>query len=238
MRGYWNDYYLGRWGRGFNPWFNDAWFGRYSIYRPFGYFNYFGYRPWSYWWGRPTWFGITGWFGNGYGWNDPWYYDYGYGGNVVYTNGGVYVADTYVGTPVEYAQSAAVLATVDPNDIDRDGQADWLALGTFALVTNRDARDPEMIVQLAVDKNGIISGTFFDRERDEAFAVTGRVDRDTQRVAFRIDDNPDIVYETGMYNLTQQQTPVLVHDGSREMRTSLLVRLDLPEDEQAVNFRE
>lgn len=240
VRNYWGQNYIGR--GGWNPWFNNRWFANYSIYRPFGYLNYYGYggggyyRPWSYWYGRPNWYGLTGWFG-GYGWNSPYYYDYGYGGNVLYNNGGVYVQDTYVGTPVQYAQSAAVLATVNPDDIDQDGKADWLALGTFAMVNNRDQRDPQQVVQLAVDKNGIISGTFFDRDRDEAFAVTGRVDRETQRVAFRIDNNPDIVYETGIYNLTQDQTPILVHDGSNELNTSLLVRLDLPEDQQ-VEVRE
>jgi hypothetical protein len=233
VRNYWGQNYIGR--NGWNPWFNNRWFANYSVYRPFGYLNYYGYggynRPWSYWYGRPNWYGLTGWFG-GYGWNSPYYYDYGYGGNVLYNNGGVYVQDTYVGTPVQYAQSAAVLATVNPDDVDQDGKADWLALGTFAMVNDRDQRDPQQVVQLAVDKEGIISGTYFDRDRDEAFAVTGRVDRETQRVAFRIDNNPDIVYETGIYNLTQDQTPILVHDGSNELNTSLLVRLDLPEDQQ------
>ncbi len=227
------------WRHNHRPWFNNRWWASHAVHRHNHYLNYFGfgigpwgwgYRPWNYWWGQPTWYGVTGWFGN-WGWNDPWYYDYGYGGNVVYYDDGVYVGDTLVGSPIEYAESAAALATIPADAIDRDPTGDWMALGTFAMVANGQEEDPSRSIQLAVDKNGIVSGTYFNRERDEAYAVTGRVDRDTQRVAFRIDNNPDVVYETGIYNLTQDQTPVLVHDGSEDPFTYLLVRLDQPEGE-------
>lgn len=227
------------WRDNHRPWFNNYWWANHSVHRHHHYLNYFGfglgpwgwgYRPWNYWWGQPTWFGVTGWF-NDWGWYDPWYYDYGYGGNVVYYDDGVYVGDVLVGSPIEYAESAAALATVPDEALDRDPTGDWMALGTFAMVANAQDEDPSRSIQLAVDKQGIISGTYFDRERDEAFAVTGRVDRETQRVAFRIDNNPDVVYETGIYNLTQDQTPVLVHDGSNDPFTYLLVRLEQPEGE-------
>lgn len=227
------------WRHNHRPWFNNHWWANHSVHRPYRYLNYFGfgigpwgwgYRPWNYWWSQPTWYGVTGWF-NDWGWYDPWYYDYGYGGNVVYYDDGVYVGDTLVGSPVEYAESAAALASVPADALDRDPTGDWMALGTFAMVAKAQDEDPSRSIQLAVDKQGIISGTYFDRQRDEAFAVTGRVDRETQRVAFRIDNNPDVVYETGIYNLTQDQTPVLVHDGSEDPFTYLLVRLDQPEGE-------
>ena len=66
----------------------------------------------------------------------------------------------------------------------------------------------------------------------ETFAVQGRVDKQTQRLAFTIGDNQDVVYETGVYNLTQAETPVLVHRGPDSRETQLLIRLEAPEAEQ------
>jgi hypothetical protein len=146
----------------------------------------------------------------------------------VYYNDGVYVNDTFVATPEVYAASAATLATIDEELIPEE-QGEWMALGTFALILENDTDDMDRLVQLAVDQQGIISGTYFNKSTDKAFAITGRVDKDTQRVAFRSDSNPDLVYETGIYNLTQDQTPVLLHDGSADPETVLLVRLDPPE---------
>ena len=228
------------WHTNHHPWFNNQWWAHHAFHHHHDHFlNFFGfglgpwgwgYLPWTYWWGQPTWSGVTGWFGNG-GWYDPWYYDYGYGGNVVYSGDSVYVGDTYVGTPVEYAESAGNLATIPAEVLDQEPTGDWLALGTFAMVANREEVEPTRSIQLAVNKQGIISGAYYDSKQDEAYAVAGRVDPDTQRVAFRIDNNPDIVYETGIYNLTQDQTPILVHDGSQDPATNLLVRLDQPKEE-------
>lgn len=65
---------------------------------------------------------------------------------------------------------------------------------------------------------------------DQAIAVQGQVDKDTQRVAFRIGESEDIVVETGLFNLTQDETPVLVHFGSEKVENWLLVRLEQPDD--------
>lgn len=224
-------------------WFTPRWWAANYVYRPWSYLNYYGwgwggvgYRPWSYWWSTPTWVSVNTWFAPTWGytdyvWYEPVYYDYGPGGNVIYQSDGVYVNDVYVGTPDVYAASAAELATIDPAQIESQERGEWLALGTFALVIDRQATEPKHVVQLAVDRQGIVSGTMFNRETGESFAVTGRVDPETQRVAFRIDDQPDVVYETGIYNLTQDQTPVLVHEGTDSTETHLLVRLQQPDAE-------
>ena len=58
------------------------------------------------------------------------------------------------------------------------------------------------------------------------------MDKDTQRVAFRIGESDQIVVETGLYNLTQEQAPVLVHFGADKVENWLLVRLEAPEKEE------
>jgi hypothetical protein len=65
---------------------------------------------------------------------------------------------------------------------------------------------------------------------NKTYVVQGRVDKETQRAAFTIGDKSDVVMETGIFNLTKPQTPVLVHFGPSKTETYLLVRLDPPKD--------
>ncbi|EMI45879.1 mu-protocadherin-putative cell-suface protein [Rhodopirellula sp. SWK7] len=199
------------------------------------YYHRFNYYPWNYWWRRPTWAVAAGWFAwtaPQTVWEQPIYYDYGSGGNVTYQDNRVYINDEPVATADEFAQSAAALATVVPPESDEAAEeAEWLPLGTFALSTDEDDVDPTRVVQLAVDKSGIISGTVYNRETDKSLAVQGRVDKNTQRVAMRFGDNDEIVAETGLYNLTEDNVPLLVHFGSERVENYVLVRLDAPEDE-------
>lgn len=188
------------------------------------------HHGWSYWWTTPTWGTCGAWF-PAWGWTEPVYYDYGDGdgGNVVYQNQDVYVNGQDVGTGTEYAQSAADLATVDPQQAKATpADNDWMALGTFAVITSEKDADPTRILQLAVDRQGIISGTMHNGSTNQSYVVQGRVDKETQRVAFTIGDKSDVVMETGIYNLTQPQTPVLVHYGTDRTENYLLVRLDPP----------
>ena len=64
--------------------------------------------------------------------------------------------------------------------------------------------------------------------------LQGQVDKETQRVAFRIGDSDDFVAETGLYDLTKDECPVLVHFGPDKTEQYLLVRLDNPEAEAAM----
>jgi hypothetical protein len=50
-------------------------------------------------------------------------------------------------------------------------------------------------------------------------------------VAFRVGESEDIIVETGLYNLTQNEAPVLVHFGTDIVENYLLVRLESPEKE-------
>lgn len=192
-----------------------------------GYQPWLGYRPYGYWWGRPSWVSLVGWMP--WGWRDPYYYHYGPGGNVIYRTDYVYVNGQPVATPESYYESAVALADVDPRDID-PADRDWQPLGTFTMAVRDDEVDPDRVLQLAVNKEGLISGTVFNRRSGNLYTVQGRVDPDTQRAAFTIGDDTDTVLETGMYNLTQDQTTVLVHFNPRQTDTYMLARLPAPEE--------
>jgi hypothetical protein len=110
-----------------------------------------------------------------------------------------------------------------------------MPLGTFAVSTSEKETDPSRVMQLAVDRQGIISGTMFNTSTDQTQAIQGQVDKETQRVAFRIGDNENIVAETGLYNLTQSEAQLLVHYGAERTETFLLVRLDAPPEDGAAS---
>jgi hypothetical protein len=185
----------------------------------------FYHRPWNYWWRRATWVGVTGWFV--WKWANPVYFDYG--GNVYYQDNSVYYGDTVVCDAPTYATQAAELADSVPADATAD-DVQWMPLGVFALV-KEDQEDPTMFLQLAVSKEGIIGGTYQNTVTDAALPVEGMVDKESQRAAWTIGDNRNTVLETGIYNLTQDETTVLVHFGTEQTQEWLLVRLEEPKSE-------
>jgi hypothetical protein len=231
---HWNNWcngVRGGWNTGWcNGVFNNRFWATNFCNFPWQRSCYFWNRPAAFWWTTPTWIGLNNWFPN-YGWSTPYYYGYGPGGNVVYSGGSVLMNDLPIATAEDYAASAADLATV-PTPADPDAATEWLPLGTFALSESEADKDPSRVVQFAVDKDGIISGTMFNKTTNQTFPIQGRVDKATQRVAFTIGEAKDIVFETGIYNLTQQQTPILVHGEGRE-ETYLLLRLEAPKDGSA-----
>jgi len=204
-------------------------FGGFGLWGGFGYMPWLGFYPWWYWWGNPGWGYCNSYLG--YGWNNGYYYGYGANGNVVYQNGQVLVDGQAVGTDAEYAQSAAELANVSPEDLKAVKPADWMPLGTFSWAISESEVDPSRVIQIAVSKNGLVSGTVNNRTSGNTYSVQGRVDKDTQRLAFTIGDDRNTVLETGIYNLTQDQTPVLCHFGLKETQTYMFVRLPEPEHE-------
>jgi hypothetical protein len=181
-------------------------------------------HPWQHWWHHPTVNEVSNHFG-GWGWKEPLYYDYGPQGNVAYRSGNVYVNGTLVGSDVDYRNSAIALAgSASPSQ----ESADWLPLGSFALAKADDPTEPSQTLQLAVNKEGAISGVLFNLANDTAASVTGAVDRKTQRAAFFLDAQSGTVAETAIHNLTRDKASLLVHyrDGNTEHYT--LHRLESP----------
>jgi len=111
---------------------------------------------------------------------------------------------------------------------------DGWPLGVFAL-TQAGVNTTTMYLQLAVSKSGIISGTFYNETTGATHPVEGMVDEATQRAAWKSADesNPEIVMETGLYNLTEDQATLLVHFGPEQTQEWLMVRLDESQRPQA-----
>lgn len=237
---HWNNWGNGianRWPGYNHGWFNNNWWHNHPCNHCWWHYHgYWGYRPWSYWWRYPSWGQVCTWFPS-YGWNNnATYYDYGTGGNVVYQDNSVYIDGQAVATQEQFAQSAAALATVNyPTEPDPAAAAkmDWLPLGTFAISTSENDKSTSKTIQLAVNQDGIVTGTMYNETTDKTYAVQGKVDKETQRVAFTIGANNNVIMETGIFNLTQDVAPALVHHGESQTDTYLLVRLPAPEEESS-----
>ena len=159
------------------------------------------------------------------------YYDYG--NNITYQDNSVYVNGQTAGTGEQYYDQAASLASTGAAaDAPPDG--DWLPLGVFAL-TKSDKTKSDVSLQLAVNKQGVIRGNSTDTESNENQVIQGSVDKQTQRVAFTVGDNTNNVVETGLYNLTKDEAPCLIHFGKDKTEQWLLVRMQKPDTTQPPN---
>jgi uncharacterized protein (TIGR03000 family) len=171
-------------------------------------------------WGWANWAGLTNWFG----WTAaPIVYDYGT--NIVYQGDQVYVDDQPGPTADAYYQQSADLALTAPAapPADENGDA-WLPLGVFSLVQGEQS-DTSAVFQLAVNKAGMIRGNYYNVLTNTTLPVRGAVDQTTQRASWIVGDQKTTVYDTGIVNLTKDESPLLIHFGKERTQQWLLVRL-------------
>ncbi len=192
-----------------------------------------GNPNWARWrWNRPyrwaTWGLVTGWFP--WGWNEPVYYSYG--DNVYYEDDTVYYGEDAYASADDYAAQAQTLAASAPAV---DDTVEWLPLGVFAVTQDGEESGPPptLFVQLTVNKQGIIAGTFTNTATDKSQPIEGMIDEKTQRCAWTIVDQQWPIMETGISSLTEDATPVLVHFEDGQTQQWLLVRLEEPEGDAA-----
>lgn len=212
--------------------FDDRWWG--SSGWSAGWVGNYPANPW-WWWAPAAWGTVTTFVGAIT--PDPVYIDYGM--NVVYEGDTVYVNNQPV-PAAQYTQPMVEMAaTVEqpppplppappaPGQPETEKPAEWLPLGVFALA-QEERGDPVMFFQLSVNREGVISGAYKSTLTDDQRPVAGRVDRASQRVAWRIGDNTETIFVTSLANLTQDVSPLVIHFGATRTQTWLLVRMPEP----------
>lgn len=259
VRNRWNDHWRGDRDHGHGdrhrdaPFHGDWWknhghskhayYGHGRRHRNYSFFNV-GFWPSYYWWGRPNywwdrpyyWWGwstgprVSAWFS--FGWPRPYYWDYGPGGYIYCYNDAVYVNGRWFApAPLYYEQTANLAQSAPALAPEQEAETDWLPLGVFAMVPAGE-EDSNLLMQLAVTKDGVIGGTFYNEATDETFPIEGMVDKETQRAAWSYVDAEDkrVLVETGIYNLTKDQCTALVHFSPEQIEVWQLVRLEAPEE--------
>jgi hypothetical protein len=172
-------------------------------------------------WSTATWPAV----GASLGWGSVQPAAYNYGTNVTYQGNEVYYGDQPAATAEEYYQQASAVAESAPaTSVSAD---EWLPLGVFALV-QKEQSDPHFVMDLAVNKSGAVAGNYSDLVSGTTVPIQGAVDKKTQRVAWTVGKNKTTVCETGLYNLTQDEAPALIHMGKDKTQQWLLVRMKQP----------
>jgi hypothetical protein len=160
--------------------------------------------------------------------SDPVIYDYGT--TVVYEDNRVYYNGEPVATAEEYAAQANDLAIAGQTS-KPDEKEEWQPLGVFAIV-QADEKEANNIFQIAINKEGVIRGNYYNGLTDTTVPICGSVDKRTQRAAWTVGEKKDTVYETGVGNLAQPETAMLVHFGKERTQQWTLVRLEQPKEEK------
>jgi hypothetical protein len=204
--------------------FDDAWWGYWGWggYWP----GYYPLDPW-WWWGAPTWNSVVTYTSVP---SEPVYTDYGmnviYEGDTVYVDGKAMPTEQYDGPILKAAQAVEQPPPpLPPSDPKQPG--DWMPLGVFALA-QEERGDPVMFFQLSINREGVISGAFQSTLTNESKQIAGKVDKATQRAAWRIGDNDNTIYETTLANLTQEVSAIAIHFDAKRTQTWLLVRMPAP----------
>ena len=207
--------------------YSPAWWGsRGNLYSRRWY--YYNSNPWWYWWGWATWNQVDSWVDND--WDGAW--DYEYDDNVVFDDDSVYINDEPVASAEDYIAMGEDLADIgEPGETDK---IDWLPLGVFAMSASEEDQDPQMTVQLVLAKDGRVGGTYFHARTESTREIKGSLNRETQRIAFKIGDETDNVIEVGLDSLTRDQAPIWVHfDHGSRTQTWTLIRLPPPPEAEA-----
>lgn len=158
-------------------------------------------------WNYTSWPFLTAWCGRD--WTYPDYYDSGYSISVTSPDDESYLQEDLGEAP------------------SLDATASWQPLGVFAMSPSQDWDEtPQMFLQLAIEKNGTLSGTFYNHQTDETFPLCGEIDPQSQRAVWEITgaaEHP--IFETGLYNLTLPETSVQVHFSDLDIENWLLIRV-------------
>jgi len=205
-------------------------FGHYNSFTP----NWYGTHATA--WRVPNWTARTAW--GVAGWSTlnrfcsypvtPIYYDYG--SNIVYQDDRVYIDGNDVASAVDYSQQALQIANAG-RAANPPADVSWQPLGVFALVKG-DEQESQHIFQLAISPDGVIRGNYYNAVTDETEPLAGGVDKGTQRAAWTINNRKFPIFETGIANLTQDETSLLVHFDKDKTQQFALVRLQDENQEQ------
>jgi hypothetical protein len=147
--------------------------------------------------------------------------EYDFGHRILFHNDQVYYDGEEVGASATFAQQAASLAA-DGAQASDDGK--WLPLGIFGLIPERQ-KTPELVIQLAANKAGMIRGNLYTETAQKNLPVHGAVDKQHHRVAWTTADSSHLVMETGLYNLTEDESTAMVYRRGQPSQTYTLVRL-------------
>ena len=84
----------------------------------------------------------------------------------------------------------------------------------------------DQVMQLQLNKQGVIRGEYYNATTDTTEQLSGSVDKTTQRAAWTVGGRKKVVYEAGIANLTKPETTMLIHYGPEKTQQWSLIRIE------------
>lgn len=195
----------------YRNWFNGSFFDQYG-YRP----NYYRDGDWG--WRSARWNDLNDWAG--YGWSYPYYYDNG---------GSYYPYSNYTSYPQNYGYyyTQGTTTSTASSSTPTSTNNNWMPLGVFTLSpTSQDAANANIVMQIAVNNQGEVDGTYYVVSTKTIYDIAGVVDKTSQQVLIKLPDVPNSpTMSTGIYNLTQYSAPLKLEFYNGTEQTWALTRL-------------
>jgi hypothetical protein len=190
-----------------NQWFDRNFFDHHNLDLDY-------MRTGANWWKPAAWATLASW--GDWGWSTPYYYDDG--GNAYSLTSPEFYA---------YPSDKINTSTVQSTQTVETTGGDWLPLGVFAVASNLSVlAQTNHFIQLAINRSGEIAGVLYNSLTDTAQDLTGMVDKNSQMAYWLMANRTNApISSTGVYNLTEDQTPINVHFSDGTDQTWILVRL-------------
>lgn len=182
--------------------------------------KYYTAKPAYFWWQGSEWRDLVRVLGIE---NTVQRYRYSNDQNITFRNDLIYVNGQAVSSYNDFVNSAQAL--VESNGADDDKRQGWSPLGTFAVSVDPKTKTAKHAIQLAMDNAGNIAGICVSWPDGKVLPIRGKVDTDSQRVAFNIGNRGNAVVETGLANLTNPYTRVWAHLPNSHSQTWLITRI-------------
>ncbi len=175
------------------------------------------------WYSGATWPRIVVWLP--WAWSRPIYYYYETDGDVYYSTTEDFSYLIPVDSKELFIEQAIRIANAR-YPISKQ-QSDWMPLGMFAFALENDSSDtPKRYISLAISKEGAVSGAYFDTANNTMLEIHGGIDPESQRIAWKLGGNDWPIMETGLFNLTKDESTLLIHTSGHTTETQVLIRLD------------
>ena len=159
------------------------------------------------WWLGAPWNRLYGWLG--WGGIYPIYYD-----------AGIYPTQINVDADQYNQQNIA-------NQNAQADEGEWLPLGVYALATDAaQAGYSNIFIQLAINQQGDIAGTYYNASTDKYYPIEGAVNQESQQAYWRVTEGTFApAMTTGIYNLTQDVVDVQLTFPGGDVQNWILVRI-------------
>jgi hypothetical protein len=113
--------------------------------------------------------------------------------------------------------------TTDPIEDD----AQYLSFGVFGIAAP-GSQDASALIQLAVDRQGVLYGNYYDVLTGKESPITGKVDKQTELATFKVEGNESVEFEVSLVSLTQPTGTLTLRTADGKTRQASLSRLEDP----------